>query len=95
MPALSEYTNVYNTALNILDKKGYRVWYNEEIQAYYAEKEGWDFISDTPCGLLGVVAIYEFKSPNKFQVDWWKDDEKNLYRNISKEVPEYTSIIYK
>ncbi|MDE9455918.1 hypothetical protein [Xenorhabdus bovienii] len=95
MPALSEYTNVYNTALNILDKKGYRVWYDEEIQGYCAEKDGWDFIGNTPCGLLGVIAIYEYKNPESFEINWWKDEEKDLYLNISKKEPEYTSVIYK
>ncbi|MBI6547190.1 hypothetical protein [Xenorhabdus lircayensis] len=95
MPALSEYTNVYNTALNILDKKGYRVWYDKKLQAYCAEKNGWDFMGNTPCGLLGVIAIYEYKQPEEYQEYWWRDDEKRLYRNIPEETPEYTSIVYK
>lgn len=40
MPALSEYTNVYNTALNVLDKKGFRTWYDDEVDMFFAEKDG-------------------------------------------------------
>jgi len=29
MLALSEYSNVYNTALVILQRKGYQAWYDE------------------------------------------------------------------
>lgn len=62
MPALSEYTNVYNTALNILDKKGFSTWYDDEIDMFCAEKDGWDFMAESPCALLGVVSIYEYKN---------------------------------
>jgi hypothetical protein len=58
MPTLSEYSNVYNTALNILDKKGFSVWYDESLEMFFAERNGWDFMSETPCGLLGIVSIY-------------------------------------
>ena len=82
MSSLSEYSNVYNTALLILQKKGFRVWYDKEIKVYCAEKEGWDFMADTPCGLLGVVSIYEFKKPEKDEEYWWRVEGPQIYGNI-------------
>ncbi|WP_323867946.1 hypothetical protein [Xenorhabdus szentirmaii] len=67
MPTLSEYSNITNTAFNILDKKGYRIWYNKKTNMYCAEKEGWDFMADSLCALLGIVSIYEFKKPNEYK----------------------------
>ena len=81
MSSLSEYSNVYNTALLILQKKGFRVWYDKEIKVYCAEKEGWDFMADTPCGLLGVVSIYEFKKPEKYEEYWWRVEGPQIYGN--------------
>lgn len=92
MPALSEYSNVYNTALNILDKKGFSVWYDESLDLFCAEKNGWDFMSETPCGLLGIVSIYEYKNPSSYNDFWWKLDDKDLYLNIKKEKPNYSSV---
>lgn len=95
MPALSEYSSVTNTAFNILDKKGYNIWYNNKLDVYCAEKDGWDFMADSPCGLLGVISIYEFKKPEKYQEYWWRDEDKNLLETLSDTLPEYTSVIYK
>ncbi|MDN0088686.1 hypothetical protein QVN42_15100 [Yersinia nurmii] len=95
MPALSEYSSVTNTAFNILDKKGYNVWYNNKLDMYCAEKDGWDFMADSPCGLLGVISIYEFKKPEKYQEYWWRDEDKDLLETLSDTPPEYTSVIYK
>jgi hypothetical protein len=82
MPTLSEYSNVYNTALVILQRKGYQVWYDKKLDAYQAEKDGWDFMSDSPCGLLGVVAIFEERKPARFTEYWWKEDSPELYGNL-------------
>ncbi|MBD2794407.1 hypothetical protein ID852_15690 [Xenorhabdus sp. 42] len=95
MPALSEYSSVTNTAFNILDKKGYNIWYNNKLDMYCAEKDGWDFMADSPCGLLGVISIYEFKKPEKYQEYWWRDEDKDLLETLSDTPPEYTSVIYK
>ncbi|MDE1476617.1 hypothetical protein [Xenorhabdus bovienii] len=95
MPALSEYSSVTNTAFNILDKKGYNIWYNNKLDMYCAEKDGWDFMADSPCGLLGVISIYEFKKPEKYQEYWWRDEDKDLLETLSDIPPEYTSVIYK
>ncbi|MBD1229592.1 hypothetical protein [Xenorhabdus griffiniae] len=94
MPVLSEYSNVTNTVFNVLDKKGFNIWYDEEVNMYCAEKDGWDFMADSPCGLLGVISIYEFKQPAEYKEYWWRDEEKDLLNNLSHTPPEYTSVIY-
>jgi hypothetical protein len=92
MPTLSEYSNVYNTALVILERKGFQVWHDEQTNLYCAEKDGWDFQADTPCGLLGVVAIYEFKQPAAYQEYWWREQEPNRYRNLPKQPRPYKPV---
>ena len=82
MPALSEYSNVYDSAVSILRKKGYQVWYDRDADLFCAEKDGWDFQSDSPCGLLGLVAIYEFHEPTEYSDGWWKDTDGIGYREL-------------
>jgi hypothetical protein len=74
MPTLSQYTNVHDTAVDLLHRKGYQVWRDEGAQLYYAERDGWDFAVDDPVGLLGVVAIYEARQPSAYVEYWWRDD---------------------
>ncbi|HHQ6590076.1 TPA: hypothetical protein ACSTLU_001620 [Serratia fonticola] len=95
MPALSEYTNVYNTALNVLDKKGFRTWYDDEVDMFCAEKDGWDFMAESPCALLGVVSIFEYKKPSSYREYWWKLEEKKLFPDTQTEKPSYISVIEK
>lgn len=70
MSALGEAGNVQNTALSILSQKGYQIWQDESGE-YGAEKNGWDFYANSPIGLLGLIAIYEFKQPSQYIRDWW------------------------
>jgi len=79
MAALSEHSNVYNTALIVLTQKGYQLWYDEGTDDYCAEKDGWDFRSPTPCGLLGLVAIFEYKRPDALTEYWWRESGPDLY----------------
>jgi hypothetical protein len=92
MASLSEYSNVYNTALLVLQKKGFQVWYDEQSNLYGAEKEGWDFLSESPCGLLGLVAIFEMKRPETYQEDWWREDGPDLYSNPPHAPREYLPV---
>lgn len=93
MPALSEYSNVYNTALAVLQRKGYQVWYDKSLGAYLAERNGWDFQSETPCGLLGLVAIFDEKRPTEFSEYWWKEDVPDVYQNLPECPPkEYVPV---
>jgi hypothetical protein len=82
MASLSEYTNVYNTALLILRRKGYQLWYDPNTQDYCAEQRGWDFRSPSPCGLLGLIAIFESKHPSKFVEYWWREDGPEIYEKL-------------
>lgn len=82
MPALSEYSNVYNSALLVLSQKGFQVWYDQNAQQYCAERDGWDFMSSSPCGLLGVVAIFEAKKPKQYAENWWREEGPLSYRKL-------------
>jgi hypothetical protein len=95
MPALSEYTNVYNTAVNILHKKGFSVWYDDKQHLFWAEREGWDFCSESPCGLLGLVAIYEYKKPDACSDYWWKDAAGANHMKLPRVAPKYTPVYKK
>ncbi|NVB83602.1 MAG: hypothetical protein HOV81_34830 [Kofleriaceae bacterium] len=75
MPTLSEHINVYGTALQVLKDKGYQLWFEPETRIYRAERDGWDFAAHTPCGLLGVVAIFEHRQPTKYEEYWWRKEE--------------------
>lgn len=95
MPALSEYSNVHNTVFNIIINKGYKLWYNKETEMYCAEKNRWDFMADTPCSLLGIISIYEYKNPQSYQEYWWKDESSLSEKNLSTQAPSYISIVEK
>ena len=93
MPALSEHSNVYNTCLLILKQKGWRCWYDESLDVFGAEKDGWDLLGDTPAGLLGLVAIHEHHKPTEFREYWWREDGSiALYRNIPRKKHEFTPV---
>ena len=94
MPALSYYTNVHNTALVILQKKGYRVWTSSDRNTYYAEKDGWDFIAEEPVQLLGLIAIHEDCRPEVFREYWWRQNEPWLLDSTPSEPPDYEPVIY-
>lgn len=74
MPTLSQYTNVHDTAVALLQRKGYQVWRDDGARLYCAERDGWDFAADDPVGLLGVVTIFEARRPTTYAEYWWRDD---------------------
>lgn len=82
MPTLSEYANVHNTSLNILAEKGYQLWLDPETQLYFAEKDGWDFASDSPGGLLGMVTIFEYHQPSEYEEYWWRKNDQELFGKL-------------
>ena len=92
MPALSCHTNVHNTALVILQRKGYRVWTKQDGCLICAEKDGWDFMADDPVQLLGVVAIYEFHQPSAHREYWWKINEPWLRDVVPDSPPDYVPV---
>lgn len=82
MASLSEHSNVYNTALLILKRKGFQLWYDANTTDYCAERQGWSFRSPSPCGLLGLVAIFEERKPTGFAEYWWREEGAEIYRNL-------------
>lgn len=92
MPALSEYANVYNTALVVLTEKGYQVWFDETTHLFCAEKDGWDFCGDSPTGLLGVVAIFEHSNPLEYKEYWWRRRDPALYVGLPRQPRPYISV---
>ncbi|WP_200753103.1 hypothetical protein ACI703_11190 [Isoptericola jiangsuensis] len=63
----------------------------EETETYCAEKDGWDFMADSPCSLLGIISIYEFKNPSRYEEYWWRD-EGTSGGQLSSTPPRYTSV---
>jgi len=93
MPTLSDHINVYDTALDILQSKGYQLWYDEKADLYYAELNGWDFASSTPVGLLGLVSIYESQRPAEYREYWWKSPAVGLLDALARRPPRpYTPV---
>ena len=93
MQTLSYYTNVENTALVILQSKGYRYWYDEGSELYCCEKGGWDFYADNWTQLLGIVSIYEYHQPEKYEEYWWKIDNPELDGHEPRVKPKYKSVL--
>ena|SRR5882762_5931268 len=82
MAALADHTNVFDTVISILEKKGYQIWYVGASCTYYAEKDGWDFASNSPVGLLGVVSIFEFLNPTVWAEYWWRMAPFGLHQEL-------------
>lgn len=95
MPTLSQCSNVENTALLILKEKGYQVWEDEGLDSVRAEKDGWDFLSDTAVGLLGLIAIFEFHSPEGHKEYWWRIREPWILDKLPKEPKPFQSVMGK
>ncbi len=85
MPDLSAYLNVYNTALVVLERKGWSLRYDKQHEWWFAKKDGWEFLADDPMQLLGLVAIFEHHAPKKKADYWWKIDEPDLFKKF---IPE-------
>jgi hypothetical protein len=82
MASASEYSNMYNAAINIIHAKGYQTWLDPVTQLFSAEKDGWDFQSESPCGLLGLIAVFEFIKPSAYSEYWWKNEGLLDYRQL-------------
>ena len=88
MAALADHSNVYNTALLILQRKGYQLWKESHgtgrrrYELYGAEKDGWDFLANSPLALLGAVAIFEEKRPTSCTDYWWREEGSQLYHHL-------------
>jgi hypothetical protein len=93
MPALSAYINTENTALVILQRKGFRLWFNNAEGLYYAEKGGWDFSAQGATELLGVIAIFEHHVPSSYKEYWWKIDDPWLKDALPDRPHQYQSVM--
>jgi hypothetical protein len=90
MPALGAYANVWDSALAVLEEKGYAVWATGDL--VHAEKDGWDFTADDPIALLGLVAIYEHRAPGSYAEYWWKAAPRHGSADLPTEPPAYTPV---
>lgn len=95
MPALSEYANVYNSAIELLRAKGYQLWFDKQSELFCAEKDGWDFMAESPVGLLGLVAMKEHLAPGQYQEYWWRDEGPLDFRKLPDHPQEYVSVVRK
>jgi len=95
MPALNAHSNVYNTCLLLLRKRGWRFWITQKgtaFETYWGERKGWDFSASSPLELLGLVAIYEIKKPSHYQEYWWREEGTSIYpHDIPARTPKYRS----
>ena len=92
MPTLSAYSNVENTALIILKKKGYNVWLNKSDNLYFAERNGWDFCANSITELLGLIGIYEYHNPKNYREYWWMIKDEWLLNDLPDRSPQYKSV---
>ena len=82
MPDISAYPNVFNTALVVIESKGFSVHFDQSKEWWYAKKGEWEFLADDPIQLLGLVSIYEYHSPKEKKEYWWKIDEPDLFEKL-------------
>ncbi|MDO9022289.1 MAG: hypothetical protein Q8S73_31490 [Deltaproteobacteria bacterium] len=92
MPALSEYTNVCNTAILILQERGFRCWADDKMEMFRCERDGWDFAAESPVGLLGLVAIFEHMAPAEYREYWWRKEGPAIYGSLPQEAPEFVPV---
>jgi hypothetical protein len=92
VPALGEYANVFDTALAVLEQKGYAVWKDETADMFCAQRAGWDFTADSPISLLGLVAIYEHKHPDTYTEYWWRTQPAHGWQSLPTTPPDYTPV---
>jgi hypothetical protein len=85
MPDLSSYLNVYNTALVILQQKGYTLRHDREKDTWHADKDGWEFLADNPIELLGLLSIYDNHAPKEKGGNWWKINKPDLLAELDPE----------
>ena len=92
MPTLGEHSDVCHTGLVVLRQKGFQVWCERANHTHCAERDGRDFVADTPTGLLGLVAIYEHKRPQELRENWWKEPEPLVPRSVPTAPRPYQSV---
>jgi hypothetical protein len=86
------HVNVYNTCLNILRRRGFRLWVDvsedEEDcfrcrDIWQAESEDASFTAHTPVELLGLAAIYDYVKPGlNPESYWWSVDGPDIWSEL-------------
>jgi len=92
MAALADHSNVIDTAIDVLQRKGFQVWHDKEQGKYCAERDGWDFVARSPVSLLGLVAIFEATQPESWREYWWKSPRTSLHEALPDEPRPYAPI---
>lgn len=82
MAVLYDRVGVYDCAIAVIISKGYQVWYDRELEDFWAEKDGRDFVSPTPTGLLGVISMWEELGLQEWKYQWWKTPEAALVNHL-------------
>ena len=82
MPDLSAYLNVYNTALVVIERKGWSLRFEQNGEHWHATKDGWELMADDPMQLLGLISIHEHHAPTKKAEYWWKIDQPDLLSKL-------------
>jgi hypothetical protein len=75
MAALAAHVNVWETCLQLLERKGFvlRVELDEGegYSQWYGERDGFDFVAGNPIELRGLVVVFEDIQPERHQPYWW------------------------
>ncbi len=92
MPSIGSHANVFETCLQILERRGYRLTMTlpEEDEVGHwctAERDGFSFAGDNPIELLGLVAIYEEIRPSEDRPYWWsaQNDSSRVWDRLTDE----------
>jgi hypothetical protein len=97
MAFLGSNANVYNTCLNILRNRKYRLWitggWGKDGEWYplsvlwHAEKNGDHVYAENPIELLGLTAIYEYVNPTGEALGeaqyWWGVDGPDIWSELN------------
>lgn len=88
---LASHANVYNTCLRILRARGFDLEVSGEREpgggfpaecSWLAHRDGFYFQADNPIELLGLVAVYDHKHPDKDEPYWWVVDGPDVRREL-------------
>jgi hypothetical protein len=83
---LFSFSNVWNTCLLIIRKRGYRLYLLGDPDergstskcTWNAEKDGMKFRADNPIELLGLIAIQEHHGASIDAPYWWRVDGPDI-----------------
>jgi hypothetical protein len=88
MASLGSHLNVWNTCLQLLRRRGYRLAMvpgeEDDLSGFTAERDGFTFAADNPIELLGLTAIYEEVQPAEDRSYWWtaKNTDEDIYDEL-------------